>query len=67
METASKACLAELINLRHPVLKLAGLIDWSVFETRWAEYFSSKIGRPASSPCLIASLLYLQPDFDTAK
>ena len=42
--------LAELINLKHPLVKLAELIDWSVFETRWAEFFPSKTGRPASSP-----------------
>ena len=34
--------LAELINLKHPLVKLAGLIDWSVFESRWAEFFPSK-------------------------
>ena len=36
--------LAELINLKHPLVKLADLIDWSVFETRWAEFFPSCIG-----------------------
>lgn len=52
--------LAELINLKHPLVKLAELIDWSVFETRWAEFFPSRTGRPASAPRLIAGLLYLQ-------
>ncbi len=38
--------LAELINLKHPLVKLAELIDWSVFETRWAEYQpGNSIGR----------------------
>ena len=55
--------LAELINLKHPLVKLAALIDWSVFETRWAEFFPSRTGRPASSPRLIAGLLYLQHTF----
>src|SRR5574343_2113060 len=55
--------LAELINLKHPLVKLAELIDWSVFETRWAELFPSRTGRPASSPRLIAGLLYLQHTF----
>ena len=55
--------LAELINLKHPLVKLAELIDWSVFETRWAAFFSSRKGRPASSPRLIAGLLYLQHTF----
>ena len=44
-------------------MKLAELIDWSVFETRWAEFFPSRTGRPASSPRLIAGLLYLQHTF----
>ncbi len=35
--------LTELINLKHPLVKLAELIDWSVFETRWAEFFPSRI------------------------
>ncbi|MEY2631408.1 MAG: hypothetical protein RIR00_62 [Pseudomonadota bacterium] len=26
--------LAELINLKHPLVKLADLIAWTVFETR---------------------------------
>lgn len=55
--------LVDLINLKHPLVKLAELIDWSVFETRWAELFPSRTGRPASSPRLIAGLLYLQHTF----
>ena len=55
--------LAELINLKHPLVKLAELIDWSVFETRWAAFFPSRTGRPASSPRMIAGLLYLQHTF----
>ena len=55
--------LADLINLKHPLVKLAELIDWSFFETRWAEFFPSRTGRPASSPRLIAGLLYLQHTF----
>lgn len=55
--------LTDLINLKHPLVKLGELIDWSVFETRWATFFLSRTGRPASSPRLIAGLLYLQHTF----
>ncbi len=55
--------LTDLINLKHPLVKLGELIDWSVFETRWAAFFPSRTGRPASSPRLIAGLLYLQHTF----
>lgn len=55
--------LGELINLKHPLVKLSELIDWPVFETHWAAFFPSRTGRPANSPRLIAGLLYLQPTF----
>lgn len=55
--------LAELINLKHPLVKLSELIDWSVFETHWAAFFPSRTGRPANSPRLITGLLYLQHTF----
>lgn len=55
--------LTELINLEHPLVKLAALIDWQVFQKQWAGFFPSKTGRPATPPRLIAGLLYLQHTF----
>src|SRR5574343_1878738 len=55
--------LAELINLKHPLVKLAELIDWRVFEREWAPLFPSGRGRPATPPQLVAGLLYLQHTF----
>ena len=55
--------LDELIDQQHPLVKLAGLIDWRVFEREWAGYFPATVGRPALPPRLIAGLLYLQHTF----
>jgi IS5 family transposase len=44
-------------------VKLAGLIDWEFFEREWAGFFPSTTGRPATSPRLVAGLLYLQHAF----
>lgn len=55
--------LTELINLEHPLVKLAAFIDWEVFQTQWSGFFPSKTGRPATPPRLIAGLLYLQHTF----
>ncbi|QIT54438.1 IS5 family transposase [Aquisalimonas sp. 2447] len=52
--------LVNLIDPRHPLVKLADRIDWSVFEREWSELFASPTGRPAAPPRLIAGLLYLQ-------
>ena len=52
--------LVELIDMQRPLVKLAALIDWSVFEREWSGFFPSTLGRPALQPRLIAGLLYLQ-------
>ena len=55
-----RARLVEMIDMRHELVKLAVLIDWDVFEQEWAGFFPSHTGRPATSPRLVAGLLYLQ-------
>ncbi|PIL19969.1 transposase [Puniceibacterium antarcticum] len=52
--------LTAMIDLRHELAKLEKLIDWGFFETEWAGFFPSTTGRPATSPRLVAGLLYLQ-------
>ena len=58
--------LDELINLKHPLVRLAGLIDWSEIERTFAVSFSSTRGRPALPPRLVAGLLYLQHTFNAS-
>ena len=55
--------LVDLIDMRHELVKLAALIDWAFFEREWAGFFPSTTGRPATSPRLVAGLLYLQHAF----
>jgi len=56
--------LLEQINLKHPLVQLAGLINWERLDMAMSESFKSRVGRPATSPRLIAGLLYLQHAFD---
>ena len=56
--------LVEMIDPRHELVKLADLIDWEFFEREWAGFFPSATGRPATSPRLIAGLMYLQHAFN---
>ena len=60
----SRLTLLEQINRKHPLVKLADLIEWERIDTLCAGYFPSKRGRPAIAPRLIAGLLYLQHTFD---
>ncbi|WP_299822355.1 IS5 family transposase [uncultured Jannaschia sp.] len=52
--------LTDLIDMRHELVRLEALIDWDFFEVEWAGFFPSHTGRPATSPRLVAGLLYLQ-------
>lgn len=52
--------LDEQINMRHPLVRLAGLMDWEQIERHFASHFTSGRGRPALPPRLVAGLLYLQ-------
>ncbi len=40
--------LVDMIDMRHELVKLAGLIDWEWFEREWAGFFPSASGRPAT-------------------
>lgn len=55
--------LDDQINLRHPLVRLGSLIDWSDIERTFAAHFPSLRGRPALPPRLVAGLLYLQHTF----
>ena len=52
-----------MIDARHELVKLATLIDWDFFEREWVSFFPSHQGRPATSPRLVAGLMYLQHAF----
>lgn len=58
--------LDEQLNIKHPLVRLAGLIDWDEIHRTFAGHFTSGRGRPALSPRLVAGLLYLQHAFDAS-
>lgn len=56
--------LREHLKPNHPLIQLADLVDWDRITEVCAQGFTSRRGRPASSPRLIAGLLDLQHAFD---
>lgn len=58
--------LDEMLNLHHPLIRLAGLIDWTEIERTFSASFTSGRGRPALPARLVAGLLYLQHTFDAS-
>ena len=59
--------LIEMINLKHPLVKLADVMDWELIENAFGTHFASTTGRPALSPRLVAGLLYLQHAYECSR
>jgi hypothetical protein len=47
--------LDNILNTRHPVFKLAGKIDWSVFEKEFGALYVEKVGRPGQRSTAVTS------------
>ena len=58
--------LDEQLNMKHPLVRLATLIDWAEIERTFAVSFTCGRGRPALPVRLVAGLLYLQHTFDAS-
>ena len=55
--------LMSMIDRRHELVRLAGLIDWPVFDREFGAQFASTTGRPALPTRLVTGLLYLKHTF----
>jgi len=60
VEDLSSQELVNIIDTRHELVRLAGLIDWTVFDRQFGAQFVSTTGRPALPMRLVAVLLYLK-------
>jgi IS5 family transposase len=58
-----RARLSQQIDARQPLVRLAGLIDWDVFEQRFGALYHPHIGRPGVPIRLMVGLCYLQHTF----
>lgn len=52
--------LDEQLDMQHPLIRLAGLMDLELIEHHFAGLFTSGRGRPALPTRVVAGLLYLQ-------
>lgn len=54
----------QLLNPAHPLLKLAGQIDWAAFDTAFGELYCEDNGAPAKATRLMVGLHYLKHTFN---
>jgi len=53
-----------LLNPAHPLIKLAGQIDWAAFDDAFGELYCEDNGAPAKATRLMVGLHYLKHTFD---
>jgi len=58
-----RARLSQQLDMRHPLVRLSGLIDWGAFEARFGELYHPHVGRPGIPIRLMVGLSYLQHTF----
>ena len=56
--------LENILDLRHPLCKLAEEIDWPVFDAELGSLYSETMGRPGKDLRLMIGIHYLKHAFD---
>lgn len=59
-----RASFSQILNPEHPLLILAGKINWNHFDAALAECYSPDMGAPAKAVRLMVALHYLKHAFD---
>ena len=55
-----KVFLKDLVDLAHPLVRLAEQVDWKQFEEALAAVFADEQGRPSADVRLVVGLMYLK-------
>ena len=55
-----KVFLKDLVDVNHPLVRMAGQVDWNQFEEALASAFADQEGRPATDVRLAVGLMYLK-------
>ena len=63
-EELFKSRLDQMLDSRHPLLRLAKAIDWEYFEKEFGKFYVEKVGRPGKLIRILAGLHYLKNAYD---
>ena len=59
-----RARLSNQLDLKHPLIRLASLIDWESFETQFGSLYHETLGRPGKPTRLMVGLIYLKHSYN---
>jgi transposase, IS5 family len=56
--------LDQILDFRHPLFRLANVIDWEYFEKEFGEYYIDNAGKPGKPIRILVGLHYLKNAYD---
>ena len=59
-----RARLSQQLDLKHPLVRLAGLIDWEGLESAFGPLYHERAGRPGKPTRLMVGLTYLKHTYN---
>jgi transposase, IS5 family len=63
-EDLFRSRLDQMLNLKHPLVRLAQTIDWDYFEREFGSFYVENVGRPGKPIRILVGLHYLKHAFD---
>ncbi len=63
-EDLFRSRLDQMIDLKHPLVRLSRAIDWDYFEREFGKYYSERTGCPGKPVRLLVGLHYLKHAYD---
>jgi IS5 family transposase len=63
-EELFRSRLDQMLNLKHPLFRLANAIDWEYFEREFGKFYVEKVGRPGKPIRILVGLHYLKNAYD---
>ena len=59
-----RARLSNQLDPKHPLVRLAGLIEWARFESEFGALYHEALGRPGKPTRLMVGLTYLKHSYN---
>ena len=63
-EKLFKSRLDQILDRKHPLFRLANVIDWEYFEQEFGKFYAENVGRPGKPIRLLVGLHYLKNAYD---
>ena len=66
-EELFKSRMDQMLDPKHPLVRLANTIDWEYFEKEFGKFYVENVGRPGKEIRILVGLHYLKNAYDESE